>query len=217
MIINSKSQLISIIMPVFNGQEYLSRAIDSVLDQSCEEWELIAIDDGSKDNSLHILRYYQSLSSKIKVLYQDHKNLPSARNKGIKYSTGSYITFLDCDDEITKDHLKYRLNFLKENPGVDFLHGGVKVIGNQFVPDKENPSRLIHLSDCIIGASFFGKRKVFIELNGFRDIRYSEDSEFLERVLSKYKVKKINSPTYIYYRNIPNSITNSMMRINCPA
>ena len=204
-------------MPVFNGQAYLRRAIDSVLDQTYEEWELIAIDDGSQDNSLQILKYYQSLSSKIKVVYQEHKNLPSARNKGIKHSIGNYITFLDCDDEITKDHLKYRLDFLSENPDVDFLHGGVKVIGNQFVPDKENPRRLIHLSDCIIGASFFGRRNVFIELNGYKEIPYSEDSEFLERVLSRYKVKKVCFPSYIYYRDVPNSITNSMMRINCPA
>ena len=96
---------------------------------------------------------------------------------------------------------------MNENPEIDFLHGGVEIIGDEFVPDKYDRKKLIHLSDCVIGATFFGKKKVFSELGGFKQIPYSEDSEFLERVVKQYKVKKIDFPTYIYHREVPDSIT----------
>lgn len=207
---NQPTPLVSIIMPVYNRQAYIQRAINSVINQNYNEWELITVDDGSRDYSPHLLEIYKAHSPKIKVVHQDHKYLPAARNNGVKNSTGSFITFLDSDDEFTKDHLELRINYLNQNPTIDFLHGGVKIIGNEFVPDKENPKQLIHLSKCIIGATFFGKRKVFFEIGGFKNIPYSEDSEFLERVLKNYKVKKVDFSTYIYHRETPNSITNSI-------
>ncbi len=197
-------------MPVYNRQAYIQRAIESVLYQSYDNWELITVDDGSEDYSPYLLEIYKAYSPKIKVVHQNHKRLPAARNNGIKNSTGSLITFLDSDDEFTKEHLEIRINYLNKNPEIDLLHGGVKIIGNEFVPDKENPKQLIHLSQCIIGATFFGKRNVFIETGGFNDIPYSEDSEFLERVIKQYKVEKVNYPTYIYHRDTPDSITNSI-------
>ena len=197
-------------MPVYNRQAYIKRAIDSVLNQSYKEWELITVDDGSHDYSAYLLEIYKANTPKIKVVYQDHKRLPAARNNGIKNSTGKFITFLDSDDEFTANHLELRVDYLTKNPTIDFIHGGVKIIGNEFVPDKDDPEKLIHLSQCTIGATFFGKRNVFIDLGGFKDIKYSEDSEFLERVITNYIVKKVNFPSYIYYREIPDSITNSI-------
>lgn len=199
-------------MPVYNRQAYIQRAIDSVLDQSYMEWELVTVDDGSQDYSKYLLEIYKTYSSQIKVFYQDHKRLPTARNNGIKHSKGSLITFLDSDDEFTKDHLELRIKYLNQNSDIDFLHGGVKIIGDEFVPDKDDQKKLIHLPDCAIGATFFGKRKVFVELGGFKDIQYSEDSELFDRVIKNYKVKKVDFPTYIYHRETPNSITNSTTR-----
>lgn len=197
-------------MPVYNRQAYIKRAIDSVLNQSYINWELITIDDGSQDYSPYLLEIYHAYSHKIKVVYQNHQRLPAARNNGIKNSVGEFITFLDSDDEIAREHIEQRIKYFAHNSKIDFVHGGVKIIGNPFVPDKDNSSRLIHLSDCTIGATFFGKRKVFIDLGGFKDIHYSEDSEFLERVVKKYKVNKVNFPTYVYHRETPDSITNSI-------
>jgi glycosyltransferase involved in cell wall biosynthesis len=197
-------------MPVYNRQSYIQRAIESVFNQSYKNWELITVDDGSQDYSAYLLEIYKAHSTKIKVVYQEHKYLPAARNNGIKNSSGKFITFLDSDDEYTIDHLRLRMNYLNENPDIDFLHGGVKIIGDEYVPDKDNPKKLIHLSECTIGATFFGKRNVFIEQKGFKDIHYSEDSEFLERVMKNYKVRKVSFPTYVYHRETPDSITNTI-------
>ena len=85
----------------------------------------------------------------------------------------------------------------------------LRIIGNEFVPDKYNPSKFIHLSECTIGGTFFGKRKVFLDLNGFRNLEYSEDSDFLNRAKQKFNVAKIDYQSYIYHRDSPDSITNN--------
>jgi hypothetical protein len=68
------------------------------------------------------------------------------------------------------------------NLEVDMMRGGVEIIGNKYVRDKNNPLEFIHLSYCSIGATFLGRRNVFLMLNGFKNLEYSEDSDFLERV-----------------------------------
>ena len=124
-------------------------------------------------------------------------------------STGKYITFLDSDDEYAKDHLIKRVEYLDNQPEVDMIHGGVEIVGNEYVRDKNNPSKFIHLSECSVGATFFGRRNVFIKLNGFRNLAYSEDSDFLERAQKCFHVEKVAFNTYKYYREAPDSITNT--------
>jgi len=199
--------LVSIILPVYNRQDYVERAIDSVLNQIYKKWELIIIDDGSWDSTAELIATYKNYDKRIKTFYQNHQNLSAAKNNGISRSEGEFITLIDSDDEYKKEHLKLRVDFLNQKPGTDFLHGGVQVIGNQFVPDKNDKAKLTHLSTCAIGATFFGRRKIFLELGGFKKIPYSEDSEFLDRVVKQYKVEKVDFSTYIYHREVPDSIT----------
>ena len=209
MSISGKDYKVSVILTVYNRESYLKRSIDSLLRQSLREWELIAIDDGSVDNSFQILNDYYSKFSNVKIMRHENIKLPLSRNKGIKIATGKYITFLDSDDEYEKDHLLIRYQFLEKYHEIDLIHGGVNIIGDEYVRDKNNPQKLIHLSQCTVGATFFGKRKVFLNLNGFRNIDYSEDSEFLERAEKYFKVEKVNFNTYKYHRDAPNSITNT--------
>ncbi len=206
---NNLQPAVSIILTVYNRANYLNRCINSVLKQSFDDWELIAIDDGSQDNSLEILNKYADNYDKIKIFTQPNMKLPLSRNRGINVSTGKYITFIDSDDEYLENHLAERINYFNEHNDVDLIHGGFEIIGDEYVPDKNNPSSLIHLSECTVGATFFGKRKVFLELNGFKNIPYSEDSEFFERAEKKFVVRKVNYKTYIYHRDAPDSITNS--------
>lgn len=195
-------------MPVYNRELYLRRAIDSVLRQTYKNWELIVIDDGSRDYSPFVVEEYAIISPRINLVIQRHSNLPAAKNNGIRNSHGQFITFLDSDDEYKENHIELRVEYLLNHHYVDLIHGGVEIIGNEFVPDKDNPHNMIHLSKCAIGATFFGKRKVFIESGGFRDISYSEDSEFLKRIMQKFSVRKVDFPTYVYHREIEDSITN---------
>lgn len=200
---------VSIILTVYNRENLLKRCINSVLSQNYKNWELIAVDDGSVDNSLGILLNYSGMDKRIKVFHQINSKLAKSRNKGIFNSTGNYITFLDSDDEYLESHIQKRIRFMEDCPKVDLVHGGVKIIGNQFVRDKNNLDRYIHLSECSIGATFFGKITVFQKLNGFRDLAYSEDSDFLSRAERIFSVRKVNFETYIYHREIPDSLTHN--------
>jgi glycosyltransferase involved in cell wall biosynthesis len=200
---------VSIILTVFNRSVYLPRSIDSVLNQTFLNWELIAIDDGSTDNSFEVLKYYEKKFPGIKIIRQENRGLAISRNRGIMLSSGKYITFLDSDDEYEKSHLLKRIMYLETYPNIDLLYGGVQITGNQYVRDKNNPSNFIHISKCIVGATFFGKKNVFFELGGFKNLDYSEDSDFLERAEKRFITKEINFPTYIYHRELNDSLTNS--------
>jgi glycosyltransferase involved in cell wall biosynthesis len=91
-------------MPVYNTSAYLSEAVDSVINQTYSNWELICVDDGSTDNSLDILKRYSILDNRVKLIEVPHGGTPSrARNIGIKYCTGDYIMTLDSDDKLNND------------------------------------------------------------------------------------------------------------------
>ena len=205
---------ISVIMAVYNRELVIARAVNSLLKQTIKNWELIVINDGSEDATLEILDDYKSKFDNILVISQEHKNLSESRNRGIKTSVGNYITFLDSDDEILPRHLEARYNYMINHPETDLIHGGVTIIGEAFVADRNNKKKMIPLYDCAIGGTFFGKRLVFEQLGGFNNIPYSEDYEFLERASKSFKVEKVIYPTYIYHRETPNSITNKISAIS---
>lgn len=206
LVYKSFKPIVSIIMPTYNRANLLNRSIESVLAQSYSEWELLVVDDGSDDNSFEIVNAYIQKYENIRYLKHTNRRPPLATNAGILASCGKYLAFLGSDDEYKKDYLKQRIDFLSDNPEIDFIHGGVEVIGHPYVKDKNDLSKEIHLSECAIGGTFFGKRNVFFDLDGFKDLRYSDDSDFLERVEQKYKVAKVDWLTYIYYRDTPDSI-----------
>lgn len=214
---NEKSPVVSVILTVYNRDSSLRRSVNSLLGQSFHDWELIAVDDGSRDNSFTILKEYAELFDNINVFTQVNRKLAFSRNRGIFNSSGKYITFLDSDDEYEANHLSERVLFMDRNPETDLIHGGVKVIGNEFVRDKDNPFFFIHLSECTIGGTFFGKREVFESLNGFKENMYSEDSEFLQRAEDIFNVKKVDFNTYIYHRESEDSLTHNYLPDNIPA
>ena len=94
---------ISVIVPAYNAENYVSNCIESILRQSYSYFELILIDDGSIDNSLNICKEYEKRDPRIKVYTQPNSGPSTARNKGLKNITGTYITFVDSDDFIDEN------------------------------------------------------------------------------------------------------------------
>jgi glycosyltransferase involved in cell wall biosynthesis len=202
--------IVSIIMPTFNREKYLSRSISSVLNQSFKDWELIVVDDGSGDDSFSIVNEFIASHENIRYLKHTNRRPPLATNAGILASCGKMLAFLGSDDEYKTDYILNRVEFLNKNPEIDFIHGGVEIIGHPYVKDKNDLTKEIHLSECVIGGTFFGKRNVFFELDGFRDLSYSDDSDFFERAEKKFKIEKVDWPDYIYYRDTPDSICSTI-------
>lgn len=201
------NEKVTVIIATYNRSKLLKKAIQSVIAQTYTNWELIIVDDGSTDNTFVVVnKFFQKIDNLI-YLKQKNSKLWAARNIGIKLAQGDFITFLDSDDEYKRDHLKLRIDFMNKNINVDLIHGGIEIIGNPFVPDKLNRKRKIHINDCVVGGTFFGRRKVFVELEGFKNIDYSEDSEFFDRAKKKFVIEKVDFPTYIYNRTNTDSIT----------
>lgn len=89
---------ISVVVPIYNVERYLSQCVDSILQQTFVDFELILVDDGSTDNSFDICKKYERLDSRIKIVHQENEGLSSARNAGIDIASGRYIMFVDSDD-----------------------------------------------------------------------------------------------------------------------
>ena len=107
--------LISIVVPVYNAERFIEETIKTVLNQTYEKWELILVDDCSKDNSKQIIEKFMQNDSRIKYYCQEKNGGPAlARHKGIDLSTGNYICFLDADDLWDKDKLRKQTDFIKE-------------------------------------------------------------------------------------------------------
>lgn len=206
-----QNPIVSVIMATYNRAGYLSRSIPSFLNQTFKNAELIIVDDGSDDNTFHVVNEF--LKTKVNIRYLKHSNrkLSLSKNAGIAIAAGKYIAFLDSDDEYRADYLEKRVGFMETNQSVDLIEGGAIIIGDPFVKDKNDLSKKIHLYDCHIGPTFFGKTEVFMNLGGFdKDIVYSEDSVFWEKAEKIFTVKKIDDPGYLYYRDTPGSICNSV-------
>lgn len=97
---------VSVIMPVYMAERYVGRAIESVLQQSFQDFELILVDDGSTDNCGEICDRYAQLDSRIRVVHQNNKGVSAARNRGLELASGKYIVFIDSDDWVEADYLK---------------------------------------------------------------------------------------------------------------
>lgn len=201
----------SVIITTYNRSALLKRALDSLINQTERDWEAIIVDDGSTDDTAFAVLPYLETGSKIRYVKQENAGYSCAKNTGIFLSRGKFITFLDSDDEYNSKHLESRNDILLNNPNVEFLHGGVKVIGSEYVPDRFDFKKMIPLDDCEIGGTFFIKREVAVSFNGFKKMTLGSDGDFFERInKAGVNIMKTQIPTYIYHRDSADSITNNL-------
>ncbi len=110
--------VISVVMSVYNGEKYLRESIDSILNQTCKNFELIIINDGSKDNSLDILLDYQTRDSRVLIVNQDNIELTRSLNRGVRLAVCEYIARQDADDISNHSRLEKQLNYMENHPEV---------------------------------------------------------------------------------------------------
>ncbi|MEW5798408.1 MAG: glycosyltransferase family A protein [Bacteroidota bacterium] len=204
---------VSIILCTYNRAGLLPRAIDSVLQQTYDDWELVVVDDGSKDKTRALIDEYSTKDDRISYFHQLNAGLAHARNTGMQLAIGDYLCFLDSDDEFAPTHLEERVQYLERsrNWNVDFLHGGMKLIGpkeKRYVVDLTDPSKKIHLSKCHVGGTFFFRRDVLKRVKTFKPIPFGEDFDFYTRVEKYFTVRKVRYPTYIYHLEAEDRLCN---------
>lgn len=205
---------ISIIVPIYNVEEYLESCIESILNQTFKSFELILVDDGSTDKSGEICDKYEEIDSRIKVIHKNNGGLSSARNAGLDIACGKYIGFVDSDDtihpkmyEILYDLIKkYKVdmsfcNFKRTYEIFNKEHQEIKVME---VTEMNNIEAINSLYDKEIGVNLVIACNKLYNKRLFNDIRYEigrihEDEFIAHRIL--YKCKKIaytNNELYYY-------------------
>lgn len=199
---------ISVIMAIYNTPfEMFKRAIDSVLNQDFENFEMIVINDGSDATlSRQLLSYCMIHEDKICFIHCKNAGQSSAVNRAVHLAKGKYITIIDADDEYKPNHLS---SCMKEIGTADLISSLAETIvatdDDFYVADKYDLHKNIHVDECTLFGTLFGKNEVFKTIsfeNG-----YAADSFFFDEAQKIFKVKKTKSRTYIYYRNIPSSIS----------
>lgn len=150
-----RKEIVSIVMAVYNGEKYLKEAIESVLQQSFSDFELIIINDGSTDSSEEIINNYLYDERIVYIKNEENLGLVSSLNRGIAISKGEYIARMDCDDMMNKDRLKIQYEFMCANSNVGVLGSNIniinsnsQVIGRWDFPNTNDELKRIMLRKC---------------------------------------------------------------------
>lgn len=128
-----KSLLVSIIVPVYNGEKYIEKCILSIINQSYDNIEIILVDDGSTDSSGEICEQYAKKDYRIKVLHKENGGVSSARNNGLDICTGDYIAFVDSDDWIDRDFIECMIKYATKD---NIVCCGLKIISENSILDN---------------------------------------------------------------------------------
>jgi Glycosyltransferases involved in cell wall biogenesis len=189
-------ELVSVIIPVYNRQKTISRAIDSVLGQTYTNIEVIVVDDGSCDDTMKILKGYSD--SRIRIFSQEHKGACAARNQGIDEAKGMYIAFQDSDDEWMPEKLCKQLSYMKKNhlkvcycPYL--LYGSeIKTIPEDYLLKEkyqDNIEATLKSGNAISTQTLVLEKGVFDEVGKFDDeMPRLQDYELVIRIVQQYKV-----------------------------
>ncbi len=208
---------ISIIIPVYNGEKYLSRCLDSIINQTYTNFEIIAINDGSTDNSKQILEEYANkYKSFFKYIEQSNSGIAITRNNGLKMVTGEYITFMDDDDFLDLDYFETYMKYANEY-NLDVIVGGFKrpnssgkIIKKVNLPTGEKESKWAKFRYLTPWAKIY--KTSYINENNikFLDINVGEDLYFeLQALLMTDKIKVIDYAGYNWFYN-EKSVSNTI-------
>ena len=205
---------VSIIIPVYNKAQYISNCLESLLKQDFDGFEIIAVDDGSTDDSGRICDDKAAYDSRIRVIHTENGGVTAARRKGVEQATGEYIMFVDADDMLLPNAIRALYNAIESN-GADEVIGTYKDQYDNcydsgwrgFMPCEPLIRNLLSIrnSFCVLWGIMFRKSLLDGCLNAPREIVEREDSLMQIKCLMKNpKVFFIADAVYLYYQDVPN-------------
>lgn len=201
---------ISVIIPCYNVEKYINKCLDSVLNNTLKDIEVIVINDGSTDNTLNLLKQYKD--DRIILIDKENAGVAMARNDGIKKATGEYITFIDSDDYIDSNAYEKMYNKAKKFD-LDLIACDAKmvysdhdvIIPSKINDDSTNKDLMINAYAVIWNKLY--KKELIKDLEFTKGINLCEDVEFLYKIYPRVKrVGSISQPFYNYIQR-PNSLT----------
>jgi glycosyltransferase involved in cell wall biosynthesis len=214
----------SIIVIVYNGEQYIERAVHSALGQTVADIEVIVVDDGSSDASAD--RVGRIKDSRLRLVRQSNQGPSAARNTGIREAKGDWIAFLDCDDWWTPDKLEHQLAMTEQSPDVALVYSGATTVLEDGSVLSEALPRLrgAVLKHLLMGNNITGssssvliRRDVLSELGGFRpDIHYGEDWDLWLRIAARHRIEMVCQPhVYLLSHRDSQGMQVTRMRDSC--
>ncbi|WP_289129529.1 glycosyltransferase [uncultured Clostridium sp.] len=218
---------ISVIVPIYNVEKYIHRAIDSILTQSLTEFELILINDGSQDRCGEICNEYAQKDSRIKVIHKNNGGVSSARNVGIENSSGQYIGFVDPDDYIDKEMYEKLYNSIKKEDSEIAISSFSYIINGKEEPQDISNKKLIFNKNEAINNYFNNtypfnysflcnklfKKELFDGIRLNTKILVQEDTEIMIKLYNKSnRVSYIGEPLYFYELRNGSATSNKISR-----
>lgn len=213
MILYDNSIKLSIIVPVYNIEKYLPKCLDSIMNQTYKNLEIILIDDGSTDNSGKICDEFSEVDKRVKAFHQQNQGVSTARNKGIDLATGEYLTFIDGDDWIEKDYFEIAIQYLNDYKPSVMINNYLRIdnCGN-IIDYFNNNDTILNLNkrealiEMVTGTCYgwepcatFYKSKLCKKVKFNINICFAEDLLFKYSILKKCKTGVIFIPLHKYY------------------
>ena len=192
----------SIIIPNYNKEEYVNDTLNSIINQTYKNFEIIVIDDGSTDNSLEIIKKFDN----VKLFTTNRRRAGGARNKGLDNATGDYIIFLDSDDYFTNNTVLEKLANLITNEDIIFLNYTRDKFGDVFLIKEEHEDISLKIENTKnLGCPTKCFKKELIDDIRFPEAKRYEDINFALEAMCKAKTFNYFEESFFTYRSVPNS------------
>lgn len=214
-----EKDLVSIITPTYNSELFISDTIESIINQSHQNWELIITDDGSKDKTIEIIKNFAKNDPRIKVFkLEKNSGAAKARNNSIKKSEGKFLAFLDSDDIWSPEKLEMQLSFLKKNPDCPLIYSAYDVINatGEKISTQSVPKMVTYedtLKSCAIGCL---TAMINLEVTGkeyMPDLKRRQDYALWLKILRKYGPAKGTDKVLASYRTGNKSISSNKLKV----
>ena len=198
-----KKNMVSIIIPIYNAKKWIKDTIENILNQTYDNFELILVDDNSKDGTLKILKQYENKNN-IKIIYLEKNVGPGiARNIGLKYAKGRYICFQDADDLWEKDKLEKQIRFMKRGEYA-FSYTGFKYIKENnklktvHIPEKLNYEEALKDIRILTNSVMFDLEKIDIDLLKMKNINAEDIATWFNILKKGYTAYGLDEPLVFY-------------------
>lgn len=218
------SAIVSIVMPAYNAFQYLHEAIESVLAQTFNDFELLIIDDGSTDSTAEVAHHYSQRDSRVKLFSQANQGVSVARNTGIKMAQGEFIAFLDSDDQWLPDKLAAHIEHLNSDSNLGISFGRVEFMKLNGKPTGQlsnsplsnlKPQNFLYENPIITNSNPVVRRETFEQVGDFDEsMSYAEDLDWCLRVICsrRWKIEGINQ-VLMRYRTTEGGLSSRLYRM----
>ena len=201
---------ISVVMAVYNAQPYLAKAVESIIGQTFQDFELIIIDDGSTDGSTEDLQRYAATNNRIRLFVRENRGLTKSLNEGLKLVRGQYVARHDADDFSAPDRFQIQVDFLNKNESVSVVGSYAALIDDngKEIGILKPPCRSADVKEglrkgnCFCHGSIMAKTSDLIEVGGYREyFEFTQDFDLWLRISKKYNMFNIDKILYYNRRS----------------